>query len=66
MYRRAVIGPLPCVPETRTETSARSYRATAGGRMETESPRGLNLHPAKQPRTTLFDCLPAGLPSVPT
>lgn len=33
--------------------------------METESPRGLNLHPAKQPRTTLFDCLPAGLPSVP-
>lgn len=29
-------------------------------------PRGLNLHPAKQPRTTLFDWLPAGLPSVPT
>lgn len=36
------------------------------GRMETESPQGLNLHPAKQPRTTLFDWLPAGLPSVPT
>jgi len=35
-------------------------------RMETESPQGLNLHPAKQPRTTLFDWLPAGLPSVPT
>lgn len=34
--------------------------------METESPGGLNLHPAKQPRTTLFDWLPAGLPSVPT
>lgn len=34
--------------------------------METESPQGLNLHPAKQPRTTLFDWLPAGLPSVPT
>lgn len=33
--------------------------------METESPQGLNLHPAKQPRTTLFDWLPAGLPSVP-
>lgn len=35
-------------------------------RMETESPQGLNLHPAKQPRTTLFDWLPEGLPSVPT
>lgn len=33
-------------------------------RMETESPQGLNLHPAKQPRTTLFDWLPAGLLSL--
>lgn len=32
---------------------------------ERESPRGPNLHPAKQPRTTLFDWLPAGLPSTP-
>lgn len=34
-------------------------------RGKTESPRGPNLHPAKQPRTTLFDWLPAGLPSTP-
>lgn len=47
-----------------------AHRTTGGKRsrrrMETESPQGLNLHPAKQPRTTLFDWLPAGLPSVPT
>lgn len=47
--------------QSQNDSGKRSRR-----RMETESPQGLNLHPAKQPRTTLFDWLPAGLPSVPT
>lgn len=55
-------------PGNSCRDSAHSCRATAGGEeagwMETESPQGLNLHPAKQPRTTLFDWLPAGLLSL--
>lgn len=36
-------------------------KSAKGEGRKTESPRGPNLHPAKQRRTTLFDWLPTGL-----
>lgn len=63
-----------CVPEARVRIPAGLegekrnelwMKRGLKGEGKRESPRGPNLHPAKQPRTTLFDWLPAGLPSTP-